>query len=433
MRTLVGCGSAGAIGAAFGAPLTGAFYAFELIVGTYTPFGLAPIAAAAISGALVSRLVGTGHSFLGRMNATSNLSEVDMITILVLAIVCAGAGIGIMRAVTVVEDLFKRSRLPLFLQPVIGGLVVGSLALVTPQVLASGHGALFQLFRENAIEIFSLIVVFFLKAIASSISIGSGFRGGLFFASLFLGGLIGKIYAGLVLFIHPSLMIDPSVCTAIGMAALAVAIVGGPLTMSFLALETTGDFTLIIMTLAAATIVSVIVRRNFGYSFATWRLHLRGESIRGAHDVGWMRALTVERMMRADVQTARSDMTIGQFRDEFPLGSAHWVSAVDAHGRYAGMISVAEAHLAASENNESEESLDDLLRYQDDVLLPQMNIKAAADIFEHSESDALAVIDDRKNRHVIGLLTEAFVLRRYTEELDKARRDLAGETWLQAR
>ena len=192
MRTLVACGSAGAIGAAFGAPLTGAFYAFELILATYTPFGLAPIGAAAIAGVLVSRLLGSSGNFMWRMFSSSALSETDMALLLLLGIICAAFGIAIMRAVAFVESVFRLTRLPQALQPALGGLVVGALALVTPHVLSSGHSGLFELFSEEAPAIGAIGLALVLKAIASAVSLGSGFRGGLFFASLFLGGMTGQ-------------------------------------------------------------------------------------------------------------------------------------------------------------------------------------------------------------------------------------------------
>ena len=430
MRTLVGCGSAGAIGAAFGAPLTGAFYAFELIIGTYTPFGLAPIVAASISGVLVARGLGLQEGFMGNLIPTVALAKNNLIALFALAMLCSAIGIGIMRAVTFVEDMFTRSRLPLVLQPAVGGLAVGALALVTPQVLSSGHGALFQLFRDPSLDVKALFIVILLKSLASAISIGAGLRGGLFFASLFLGGVIGKGFAGALGLLAPALAPDPAAFAVVGMAALAVAIVGGPLTMSFLALETTGDFPLSIMILAASTIVSVVVRRTFGYSFATWRLHLRGESIRSAHDVGWMRNLTVAKLMRTDMRTAVTTLTIKAFAEEFPLGSRQWVVGVDGKGAYAGMISVAEAHLTSAEAEAEGETIASLLRFEDRVLVPAMNIKEAADIFDEAESEALAVVNNLREKRVVGLLAEAYVLRRYTEELEKARRELSGEKWL---
>ena len=430
MRTLVGCGSAGAIGAAFGAPLTGAFYAFELIVGTYTPFGLAPIMAASISGVLVVKALGFQEGIIGKLAPIGDITRSDLAALFMLALFCSMVGIGIMRAVTFVEYIFRRSKLPVFMQPVIGGLVVGGLALVTPRILSSGHGALYELFSETGGSLAWLSLVVVLKSAASSISIGSGFRGGLFFASLFLGAMIGKVFAIAVPLLAPAIAPDPSIYATVGMSALAVAIVGGPLTMSFLALETTGDFQLVIMVLIASTIVSVIVRQTFGYSFATWRLHLRGESIRSAHDISWMRALTVGRMMKTDVRTVTSAQKIAEFMEDYPLGSTQWVVASDSAGRYVGLVSVTDAHLSVANGEDPQVPIETLLRYKDDVLLPAMNIKHAADLFERSESEALAVLDDPVHRHVVGMLTEAHVLRRYTEELEKARRELAGEKWL---
>ena len=98
-------------------------------------------------------------------------------------------------------------------------------------------------------------------------------------------------------------MLDPDAYAIIGMSALSVSVIGGPLTMTFIALETTGDLWLTTAVLIAVIISMQVTREFFGYSFATWRFHLRGETIRSAADVGWIRDLTVAQMMRADVRT----------------------------------------------------------------------------------------------------------------------------------
>jgi CIC family chloride channel protein len=429
LRTLVACGSAGAIAAAFGGPLTGAFYAFELILGAYTPFGLAPVGAAAIGGIVAARALGVGGQFAKMATSGVHLSDVDMALLALLGVLCAAFGIAIMRGVAFVEGLFRRTRLPLALQPAIGGLIVGGLALVTPAALSSGHGATIKLFDAAAPALSAMGLALAVKSVASMISIGSGFRGGLFFASLYLGSLIGDLYCRAIALYFPSIALDTAISAVVGMTSLAVAIVGGPLTMSFLALETTGDFSLSLVMLAVATLVSVIVRRSFGYSFATWRMHLRGESIRSAQDVGWMRDLTVGRLMRTDVEIARSNMAISEFMQHFALGSAQWVVAIDPLGRYKGMISVPDAHLVNANGAAAESDLASLARLPDQFLVAEMNVKTAAQIFEQSESEALTVVDNATDRRVIGLLTEAHLLRRYAEELDKARRELSGETF----
>lgn len=421
LRLLVGCGASAAIAGAFDAPLTGTFYAFELIIGTYTIVFFAPVAVAALVSQAVVHALG-GGIFDVMVQVPAHIEPLDYIPILALGMLCALLGISIMRGVTVTEDLFRRSRVPVWLRPAIGGLAIGLLALVTPAVLSSGHGALGRSFQEyDSVRWVVLLVV--LKATASAISIGSGFRGGLFFASLFLGALLGKAFAGTLAFLHAAHAVPQEVCALVGMSGLAVAIIGGPLTMGFLALEATGSLPMTVAVLAACAVSSLTVRRTFGYSFATWRFHLRGEAIRSAVDIGWMRSLTVGRMMRRDYRSVRAETPLAEFKRDFPLGMTDRVIVLEDDDRYAGIVLLAEAHADADDGHR----VSDLLHYSENVLLPQMTIKEAVAMFENAESDALVVVDSIEGRHVIGLLTEQYALRRYSEELDLRRRELSGE------
>ena len=127
------------------------------------------------------------------------------------------------------------------------------------------------------------------------------------------------------------------------MSALSASVIGGPLTMSFIALESTGNLWLTTAVLVAVMISTQITRELFGYSFATWRLHLRGETIRSAADVGWIRDLTVAPPDAAGSRDRRCRHRIEEFREKFPLGSKTQVVAVDGNGRYVGLALVAEA------------------------------------------------------------------------------------------
>ncbi|HYZ22865.1 MAG TPA: chloride channel protein [Rhodopila sp.] len=421
LRLLVGCGAAAAISGAFNAPLTGSFYAFELIIGTYAMASFAPVAVAALVSQAVVNALGGGVFDLTPA-VPGHIEPLDYIPILALGMLCALLGISIMRGVTITEELFRRSGVPVWLRPAVGGLALGCLALVSPAVLSSGHGALGQSFNEHdPLRWVVLLVV--LKATGSAISIGSGFRGGLFFASLFLGALLGKAFAGALALVSTAHPIPQEVCALVGMSGLAVAVIGGPLTMGFLALEATGSLPMTVAVLAACVVSSLTVRRTFGYSFATWRFHLRGEVIRSAVDIGWMRNLTVGRMMRREMRTVRADTPLTAFRRDFPLGVTQRVVALDEGDRYAGIVLLPEAHADVDD----EHKVRDIVHYADTVLLPQMTIKEAVAMFENAESDALVVVDNATDRHVIGLLTEQYALRRYSEELDRRRRELSGE------
>ena len=425
LRILVGCGAAGAIGAAFAAPLTGAFYAFELVIGGYTVAALAPVVASALIGTTVAGLLAAPTTSLEIVSSMSPTWQ-DQILLLVVAGLAGLVGIALMIGVTGAERIIRATRLPRAVRPALGGIAVGGLGLISYQVLASGHGALASLL-VSPLPLREIALVLACKAAASAISIGSGFRGGLFFASLFMGALTGALAAGGIAALAPSLHPDPQAYALIGMSSMAVAVVGGPLTMVFMALEMTGDFALAPALIAGVVIAALASRRLFGYSFATWRFHLRGEGIRSAHDIGWIRTLSVGRLMRRDVRTVRADTLLAAFRRQFPLGSTGRIVALDATGRYAGIVLLPEAHGPELDEQAQDLKLEALLRQRDVVLLPSMNVKEAAALFETAAADALAVVDDPDRRDVLGLLTEAHALRRYTEELDQRRRELVGE------
>jgi CIC family chloride channel protein len=423
MRVLVGCGAAGAISAAFGAPLTGAFYGFEVVIGAYALSNVAPVITASIAAMLVSQALG-GATYHIEAGAIAELKSVDYALYLVLGVICAFLAIAMMRGFVLIERAFALSRIPPYLRPAIGGLLVGGLALITPQVLSAGHGAL-ELDLSHLQPFHVLLMLMVMKMLASGVSIGSGFRGGLFFASLLVGVLIGQAFAtGLSMTGH-GWLVGPNSSALVGMGAFAVAIVGGPLTMAFLVLETTGDYALTGTVLATCVVVSLMVREMFGFSFSTWRLHLRGESIRSAHDIGWIRSLTVGKLMRRDAATAPWEIGLKEFRRRFPLGSRKRVILVDADGRYIGLVDVADAW--SRDLGDSDPPVMDLAREKDTVLTPHLNVKDAMRAFDRTESETLAVVESVGDRRVIGLLNETHAARRYAEELDKSRRDLTGE------
>jgi chloride channel protein, CIC family len=420
MRILVGAGAGAALGAAFGAPLTGAFYAFEIVIGAYTPAAIAPVAAACLTAVLLVRLAGVG-AYLTALPGAKAITSGDYLLYAGLGIICALIGIAIMRAVTWIEGMVRRSAIPDAWRPAIGGLLLIPLAMLTPQSLSAGHGALhLDLGAEVGLRL--ILLVFVVKIAASSISLGFGFRGGLFFASLFIGSLVGQMFAGAAVRIHGMPPVDPADAALIGMAGMAVAVVGGPMTMSMLVLETTHDFALTGVAITAAVCASTLVRETFGFSFSTWRLHTRGENIRSARDIGWMRALTVGKMMQRGAETAPESTTIGEFRRRFPLGSTSKVVLTDEAGRYFGIVETAKAFDAAASEDQS---VGELATLRETAPGPALDVRAAITLFDLSEADYLAVIDD--DGQVLGTLSERFVHRRYADEVEKAQREIFGE------
>jgi CIC family chloride channel protein len=419
MRTLVGAGAGAAIAAAFGAPLAGAFYAFEVVIGAYTPAAIAPVAAASLAGAQVAQRLG-GVPYVVTVNPGPAIHTAGYLIYAGLGAACAILGIIIMHGVALVERK-TRAWLPNWSRPAIGGLLLVPVAWLSPQVLSAGHSAL-HIDILPTVPIAFLATILVAKSLASIVSLGFGFRGGLFFASLFLGTLLGHLYSAGAGWIAGQAVLDPGNAAMVGMAALATAIVGGPITMAMLVLGATGNFSLTGAVLAASLVSSTIVREMFGYSFSTWRLHLRGQPIKSARDVGWVRTLTAGRMMRGEVKKVEQGVTAAEFRRRFPLGSASRVALVDNADCYAGIVTPADVF---AEGVADDLPVEKMAHAQDMWLEPQMHIGEVMTRFDRAQSDELVVLDP--DRHILGILTENFVRRRYADELEKAQRDLFGE------
>lgn len=420
LRNLVGAGAGAAIAAAFGAPLAGTFYAFEIVIGAYTPSAIAPVAAAGITAVFVSQAFGV-QPYVIDAGAGTPTETHHYLVYAVLGLLCAGIGIVLMHAVALVEAWVRQLKLPDWSRPLIGGVLLVPIAYWSPQVLSAGHGALHtDLAIGASLGFISTILI--AKCVASIVSLGFGFRGGLFFASLFIGTLVGHLFAGVLYEAVGIVVVDPRNAALVGMAALAVAVVGGPMTMSMLVLEATHDFSLTGAVLAASLISSTVVRETFGYSFSTWRLHLRGETIKSARDIGWVRMLTAGRMMRRETRATPAAMLVGEFRRRFPLGATSRVVLIDDGGRYAGIAQIPAAY---AEGLDPAMPVSEIAINVDAALTPGMDIAAVMTRFDASGADELAVLDG--DRHVLGILSESYVRRRYAEEIEKAQRQLFGE------
>ncbi|MGC9954541.1 MAG: chloride channel protein [Rhizomicrobium sp.] len=419
LRIFVTAGAAAAIAAAFNAPLAGAFYGFELILGSYTPRALAPVALAAVCAALMQRAITHMHA-LFQVPSGLVMAPSSYFLFGIMGIVAAGIAILAMRAVTWTERSLRATRVPDWLRPAVGGLLLSGIAFYFPQVLGSGHGAI-QFHFDQELPWLMLAMLLVAKLVASAISIGSGFRGGLFSSSLFMGALFGGLFVQIVGLVLPDIAAQRSAFMLAGMGSVAAAIIGAPLTMVFLTLEATGDFPVTLGVFVAVTIASTIVRLTFGYSFATWRFQLKGLGIRGAHDVGWIAELTVGRLMRSDPKTVSNDTPLSVLRELYPPGSAKRLFVVDRKGQYVGGIDAIEIHNPLVDDALPGLVAGDLASNCDLFLLPSENVRTALLRFEDKQSEALPVLASHSDHRLVGYMTEGYALKRYTQELEHIR------------
>jgi CIC family chloride channel protein len=417
-RIYVTAGAAAAIAAAFNAPLAGAFYGFEVVQGSYTVRSLAPVASAALVAAAIPRAFGLANSLISNIAVPTGIPGWLYAASILLGLIAALTGIVTMRTAGLVEEIFRRSGTPTWLRPLGGAIILGILATGSPQVLGSGQGAI-QFHLEAHWALSALLVLLLAKILASALSLGAGFRGGLFSSSLFIGCVLGAAFAALLLDVWPSLAPHETTIKLMGMAAVGASIIGAPLTMAFLVLEASSDFELALAVLGGAIIASMITRIRFGYSFATWRFHLRGLPLRGGYDIGWVRDLNVARLMRRDPYLVSRNATLTALQKMIPPGLVARVFTTDENGRYMGAIDVALLHDPQIAVAGDAIIAADLATGKDNYLTPDEDIRAALGHFDSEREEVLPVVNPTLGYTVVGYLTENECLRRYTQELER--------------
>ena len=391
LRVFVTAGAGAAIAAAFNAPLAGAFYGYELILGAYTTRALAPVIVATVCAALTQRAL-SHMKDLFNVTGGFTVTPGSYFLFALLGVVAAGVGVLAMQAVTWTERVLRHSRLPDWLRPAAGGAILSAIAWFAPQVLGSGHGAV-QFHFDIRWTLGALLVLLALKLVASAVSVGAGFRGGLFSSALFLGALVGAAFGQAAALLAPGLEAEHTVFMLAGMGSVA------------------------------ATIVRIL----FGYSFATWRFHLRGLTIRGAHDVGWITEMTVGRLMRADAKCVPENMGLRALRAAYPFGGAKRIFTLDAQGHYAGVIDSDDLHDAQIDDALDGAVAGDLAASPEHFLLPSDNIRTALTRFDTLQMETLPVLASSSERRVIGYVSEGYALKRYTQELERMRSAELGQ------
>ncbi|MDE1152262.1 MAG: chloride channel protein [Micavibrio sp.] len=425
MRIFVAAGAAAAISAAFNAPLAGAFYGYELVLGMYKISALAQVTLAALAGNLFLHAIHAGDPIFSLPQATGAVAAFDYAMFACVGIASAFIGILTMQSVTGCEAAFKKLPGPEWLRPVLGGGLLTSLALLFPQVLGSGQGGIDQ-HLHNSWPLLALYGLLAAKIAGSAISIGSGFRGGLFSAALFIGCLTGQIAGLLAGQYFPDSAGQVENFMLVGIGSVAASVIGAPVTMVLLVLEMTGNFPATGGVMAGVLVSSTITRYTFGYSFSTWRFHLRGLRILGAHDVGWVNEHTVRDLMFSGTRTLPAESTLGDLRQKIPAGSLKRIFLTGKNNAYEGVVDIAEAHSQPANDETLARPVLLLAKGRDFFLLPNQNIRAALDVFAAAQQEELPVIASAANPKIIGHASETHVLKRYAQALEKHEAEQQG-------
>jgi CIC family chloride channel protein len=306
LRTLVGCGAAAGIAATFNAPVAGALFAVEIILGDFGVTQFSPIVISSVTATVVSRhFLGDFPAF--EVPAYELVSAYELLSYGVLGIIAGLVALLFMRTLYKAEDLFDAVNIPAVVKPAIGGLLIGIIALRFPEIFGVGYEAINEALAGNLTwELLLVLVV--VKIVAVSLTIGSGGSGGIFAPSLFIGAMAGGAVGKVAHSLWPSYTGSPGAYALVGMGAVVSAGTHAPITAIVMIFELTGDYKIILPLMISCIIATLLATGLQKASIYTLKLLRRGVDIRGGLSTNVLGHLRARDAMRTEYsEVGRSD------------------------------------------------------------------------------------------------------------------------------
>jgi CIC family chloride channel protein len=347
LRTLVGCGAAAGIAGTFNAPVAGALFAVEIILGDFAVTQFSPIVISSVAATVVSR------HFLGDFPAFevppySLISATELLAYGLLGIVAGLAALLFVRLLYRTEDLFDSLPLGIPFKAVIGGTLVGLIGVWYPEVFGVGYEAINEALWGNlAWQI--LIVLAAVKILAVSLTIGSGGSGGIFAPSLFIGAMTGGAVGSVIHTLWPEVSGSPGAYALVGMGAVVAAGTHAPITAIVMIFELTGDYRIILPLMISCIIATLLATRLQKSSIYTLKLLRRGVDIRGGLSANVLSRLAARDAMRHEFTVVQPADTLMPVISRFVEHPGETVFVVNDRGYLLGEITIDDVRPALKE------------------------------------------------------------------------------------
>ena len=294
-RTLLACGVAAAVSASFNAPIAGVLFAHEVILAHYALRAFVPIVIASVSAAVITRIhFGNYPAFL--IPQYSITSYLEFPAFALLGVTCAVVAILFELALMTTERVAWRINMPLWCRPVVGGFMVGAIAIFFPQVLGVGYDATDTALKQG-FPLETLLLLIVAKTAATAITLASRFAGGVFSPSLYLGAVTGCAFGFIATSVFPEIASSNGLYALLGAGAVAAAVLGAPISSTMIVFELTGGYDMTIALLLTVSIAHGLTQAALGHSYFHWQLTKRGLSLQEGPHKEIMRSMTVASFM----------------------------------------------------------------------------------------------------------------------------------------
>ena len=425
MRTLVACGAAAGIAATFNAPIAGAMFALEVILGDFGIAAFTPIVISSVLATVISRAhLGAFPAFIVPHYSMVSIWEIPIYVL--LGIAAGMVGVLFTTVLYKTEDLFSALSIPEYLKASLGGLLVGITGIWFPHVFGVGYDSI-TLALLGELSWCLLVALMVIKLLATSVTIGSGGSGGVFAPSLFIGAMLGGAFGQVVHSLLPAVTATSGAYSLVGMGALVSATTHGPLAAMLILFEMTGDYKIILPLMLTCIIATVTAHQLKTDSIYTLKLVRRGVDIKKGKEINIMKSLLVRDAMVTDVVTIPVGMPLKRLVT-FTLNSKHSsFPLVDDDGLLAGIVTFQDFKEVFLE-----EGLGDLVVAKElspptvITITPSEDLDSALRKIGLKNIEQLPVVDEADPRRIVGILSRRDIFSAYNKAL--INRSLSGSS-----
>jgi len=424
VRTLVGCGAAAGISATFNAPIAGALFAAEIIIGDFAVTQFMPIVISSVVATVVSRFFLGNHPAFG-VPDYEIVSPFELLPYMVTGLVAGVVGVAFIRTLNFSEDAFERFEFPEWGKAAIGGALVGCIGVLLPQVFGVGYETITHAL-EGTLPVLMLGALVLAKILATSITIGSGGSGGIFAPSLFMGAMTGGFLGTYIHQWFPEATATSGAYALVTMGAVVAATTHAPISAIIIIFELTQKIEIVPALMAACVLSTLVSQLLNKASIYHSKLVRQGVDLHEYQDPNVLKGIFVRDIVDREPEVVPAYANFQTVLD-LVVRSPHTQFYVvdETEGKLLGAIALSEIRRLIYE----QEALRHLVVAGDlverhPVVTEEDDLDVAMNLFSSGLFDELAVVDASDRTKLVGTLREKDVIEARNREW--IRRDLVG-------
>ena len=418
LKTVLACGASGGLAATFNAPMGGAMFASEIIIGDFSLKTFSPIIVTSVIATVVSRhYLGDNITFSAPPYEFKD--PIELLFYALLGVICAFVGVLFIKVFYKTEKYFNDLTIPGFLKPALGGFILGLLALFSRRIMGVGYATVMDILNGNLVLPILLILIF-LKIIATSLSLASGGAGGLFVPSLFIGAATGGFFGGLIHNLYPLQTATSGAYALVAMSALLASTMRAPITAILIIFEITHSYQIILPLMICTIIANVMSNFLYNESIFTYPLTKEGIKIRKSTEESILNNIKVKDvMLKENIVTFKKSAPLYEIINGVQKANHLSFPVVDDENNLIGMLSLDD--IKSIIFDESVKPLlvaDDICRKRDiTYIYPDNTLSDAMSKMGLRDLGAMPVVEKTNNNKLrfIGLLRRGDIIMAYNK------------------